>query len=346
MDGYKKTGWLLCVYFVLMMQGCVGSGLDECPDAVRYSLAFKYTLHTDDYDRFNDDVDKMFVYVFDAATGVCVYTDTTTMLAPFDDDYTYSLPLNVGTYDIITWGWGRNVGDLSLKRNTAVVPDIVPGRTSINDARLLLEERISDGRLEKTFYGELRSVEVPAFISRIDTISLLNLTNQIRIVIPDAKTAAEQDGLSLSIVGNNGAYFFNSPSNAPNSDVTKGVVTYVPYIVYRTDSILLADPIYLSEPYTGSGRDSMLIVEISTLRLLQFDTSMEVILRTDSWEIKFSLIDLLKAGISSGNIQYNLDKYYRWQISYNYKNTSVSVTINTLDWHVIYMPTDVGGIMQ
>jgi hypothetical protein len=345
MDCYKKTGLLLCINFVLMMQGCVGSGLDECPDAIRYSLAFKYTLHTDDYDRFNDDVDKMFVYVFDVATDVCVYMDTTTMLAPFDEDYTCSLPLNVGTYNIITWGWGRNVGDLSLKRNTAVIPEIVPGETDINDARLLLEERISDGRLEKTFYGELRNVEVPAFISRVDTVSLLNLTNQIRIVISDAKTAAEQDDLSLSIAGDNGAYFFNSTANAPSIDAAKGAVTYTPYVVYRTDSILKADPIYMLEPYTGSGTDSMLIVEISTLRLVQNDTNMELILRMGSREVKFSLVELLKAGISS-NIQYNLDKYYRWQILYNYKNTSATVSVDVMDWHVVYMPKDVGGIMQ
>jgi hypothetical protein len=349
MDGYKKIGLLLCVNLMLIMQGCVGNGLDECPDAIRYSLAFRYTLHTDEYDRFYDDVDKMFVYVFDATTGVCVYIDTTTMLAPFDKDYSYSLPLNVGKYNIITWGWGRNAGDLSLKGNTAVIPEIVPGQTSINDARLLLEERLSDGRLEKTFYGELRNVEVPAFISRIDTIPLLNLTNQIRIVIPDARTAAEQDNISLSIVGDNGAYYFNSENNAPDIDVARGAVTYAPYAIYRTDSILLRDPIYLSEIYTGSGKDSMLVVEISTLRLMQYDTNMNLILRTgtgaDSREIKFSLIELLRAGISS-NVQYNLDKYYRWQILFNYKSTFTTVTISSLDWRVVRILAEVGGIFQ
>ncbi|MDR2773724.1 MAG: FimB/Mfa2 family fimbrial subunit [Tannerella sp.] len=349
MDGYKKIGLLLCLNFMLILQGCVGNGLDECPDAIRYSLAFKYTLHTDNYDRFYNDVDKLFVYAFDAATGVCVYMDTATVLAPFNEDYAYSLPLNVGNYDIIIWGWGHSATNLLFKKNTARVyginEGITRGQTTINDARLLLEERNSDGCIDKTFYGEFRNVEVPAFVSRIDTVSLLNLANQIRIVIPDAKTVAEQDDLSLSIVGDNGAYLFNSGNNAPNIDATRGAVAYLPYTVYRTDSILLADPIYMSEPYTGSGRDSMLVVEISTLRLIQYDMDMELILRMGSREIKFSLIDLLKAGISS-NIQYNLDKYDRWQISYNYKNTSVSVTINTMDWHVVYMPTDVGGIMQ
>jgi hypothetical protein len=345
MDCYKKTGLFLCVVFMLIMQGCVGNDLDECPEAIRYSVAFKYTLHTDESDRFYDDVDKMYIYVFDAETDTCVYADTATILAPFGNDYTYPLPLNVGRYNIITWGWGRNTGDFSLKRNTAVIPVIVPKRTTIDEARLLLEEKMIDGRLEKTFYGELRNVDIPAFISRIDTMPLMNLTNQIRVVIPDARTAAEQDRISIYISGDNGAYHFESGNNAPAIDGTKGVVTYLPHISYRTDSILLADPVYTAESYTGTGRDSMLIVEISTLRLVQFDANMKLCLDLGSKVIQLPLIEILQAGISS-NIQYNLDKYDRWQVLYNYRSTSATVHVYVMDWHVVYVPTDVGGIMQ
>ncbi|MDR1092165.1 MAG: FimB/Mfa2 family fimbrial subunit [Prevotella sp.] len=345
MDCYKKTGLFLCVIFMLIMQGCVRSDLDECPEAIRYSVAFKYTLHTEGTDRFYDDVDKMYIYVFDAGTDTCVYADTATMLAPFGNDYTYPLPLNVGRYNIITWGWGRNTGDLSLKRNSAVIPVIVPKETTIDEARLLLEEKMIDGRLEKTFYGELRNVDVPAFISRVDTMPLLNLTNQIRVVIPDAKTAAVQDRISVFITGDNGAYHFESGDNAPDVDGVRGAVTYLPHISYRTDSILLADPIYTAESYAGTGRDSMLIVEISTLRLVQFDANMKLCLDLGNTVIQLSLLEILQSGIFS-NIQYNLDKYDRWQISYNYRSTSTTVHVYVMDWHVVYIPTNVGGIMQ
>lgn len=335
----------MMICMLLVMQGCLTNDLDDCPDAVRYSLAFKYTLHTDGDDRFYEDVDKMLVYVFDAETGLCVYADTASMLAPFGENYTYPLPVNVGKYNIITWGWGRNSGDLSLKKSTVVVPVIVPGITSINDARLLLEEEICDGRIEKTFYGECFDVEIPAFISRIDTISLMNITNQIRIVIPDAKTAKMQDEISISITGDNGAYHFNPGNNTPGIDATKGAVTYKPYKMYRTDSILRYDPVYELEPYEGSGKDSMLIVEISSLRLVQNDNNMLIDIKWKNSTIKLSLLNLLQAGLAS-NVQYNLDKYYRWQLSYEVSSTSATAHIAVLDWRVVYIPSSAGGILQ
>ncbi|MDR2917715.1 MAG: FimB/Mfa2 family fimbrial subunit [Tannerella sp.] len=342
MECYKKIGLLFCAA-IFLLQGCVINDLDDCPDAIRYALAFEYTLHTGENDRFAEDVDKMFIYAFDATTGICVYADTTTLIAPFGKDYTYSLPLSMGKYDIITWGWGRNTGDVSLKMSTAVIPTIIPGTTSIDNARLLLEDKLNDGRLERTFYGE-RNVDVPAFVSRVDTVSLINITNQIRIIIPDAKTAEIQDRISVSIVGNNGAYYFKPGSNPPAMDVLKGGVTYLPYVMYRTDSVLVVDPIS-KETYTGTGRDSMLIVEISTLRLVQNDANMQVVLDYGGNPVIFPLLEMLQAGISS-NIQYNLDKYYRWQLLFNITNTSVTVHIQTMDWHVVYQPSNAGGILQ
>ena len=166
MECYKKIGLLLCIT-ILMLQGCVTNNLDDCPDAVRYALSFKYTLHTEtsnrlidgEYDRFYDDVDKLFIYVFDVTTKKCVYADTATILAPFTENYIYPIPLNTGKYDIITWGWGRNPGDNSLKMSTAIVPRIIPGSTNIDEARLQIEEKTCNGQLERIFYSETRNVE-------------------------------------------------------------------------------------------------------------------------------------------------------------------------------------------
>jgi hypothetical protein len=350
MECYKKTGLFLCGMMILM-QGCVTNDLEDCPDAIRYALAFEYTIHTDEYDRFYDDVDKMFVYVFDAATDVCVYADTATLLAPFEKDFTYSLPLNVGRYNIITWGWGRNSGDLSLKRSTTIIPTIIPGTTTIRDARFLLEEKLSDGRLEKNFYGELHQVEIPAFMSRIDTVRLVNLVNQIRIVLPDIKTAELQDRVDIFIRGNNGAYSFGGspvadPDKggtyyAPNVDPTGGNVTYLPYKTYRTDSILIADPIYRAEPYTGTGRDSLMVAEFSILRLVQNDESMKVVIRVDERSVELPLLEILQSGLSA-NVQYNLDKYYRWQLSHDVSGTMVTVHIYVMDWHYVYLFQEIG----
>jgi len=360
MECYKKIGLLLCGT-MMMLQSCVTNNLDDCPDSIRYAIAFEYTLHTGENDRFYDDVDKMYVYVFDAVTRVCVYADTATLLAPFVSDFVYPLPLDAGNYDIIAWGWGRNPGDRALKMSTAVIPTVVVGLTSIDDARLQLEEATCSGQLERIFYSEHRNVEVSAFVSRVDTLPLMNITNQIRIVLPDVKTAGMQDKMTISIVGNDGAYYFNSVSrspdngegyfksgnNAPDIDGGRGAVTYLPYVIYRTDSILLADPIYMTDPYTGTGLDSMMIVEISSLRLVQNNANMKVILNYNDGEVikELPLLELLQTGMS-GRIQTNLDTYSRWQLEHYMFNTHLTVHIYAMDWHVIYRETGMGGILQ
>ncbi len=347
MESYKKAGLLLCSMMILL-QSCVMNTLDDCPDAIRYSVAFRYTLHTDpDTDnRFSDDVDKMFIYVFDAATGVCVHADTTSMLAPFEPDYTYALPVTAGKYDIITCGWGRNTGDSSLRRSSAVIPAVIPGETTIDEATFMLEKTISDFKIEKTFFGDLRHVEISSFVSRVDTIDVINISNQIRVVIPDITTLEEKKNLTVRIESKNGAYSFeddgtSTPILKPGEEKA---IEYLPYAVYHTDSILRADPILGSTTYANA--DSMYVLEFSTLRLFAQDSETQLIFTYNGREIKFKLLELLKAGITDPDVQMHLDKYYRWQIEYKIKTTHVTVRISTIKWRVSYQPTDIGGIMQ
>ena len=350
------------------MQGCVTNNLDDCPEAIRYAIAFKYTLHTEEsdryyngeYDRFYEDVDKMFVYVFDATTKLCVYADTAKLLAPFENDFIYPIPLSVGKYNIITWGWGRNKGTQSLNISTAIIPNIVVNSTSIDNARLQLERTVVDGQLENIFYSECKNVEINSFMSRVDTLPLMNITNMVRIVIADARTAQKQDEITVSIQGDDGAYSFNSVirstiesypdgngyfksgSNAPDfSGGNRDNVTYYPFKIYRTDSILRADPINIVDPYPVTGRDSLLVVEISTLRLLKDNANMSLVLDWNGKKKSYSLLELLQAGLSS-RVQYNLDRYHRWQIVLNVDETYTSVHIYTMSWHVVYTPTIIG----
>ena len=369
-----------------MMQSCVTNNLDDCPDAVRYAIAFKYTLHTEEsgrfingeYDRFYEDVDKLFIYVFDATTKLCVYADTATVLAPFEDDFVYPIPLNVGKYNIITWGWGRNEGSPSLKMSTAIIPTVVPNVTTIDDARLQLEEAVVNNQLEKIFYSETRDMEISPFISRIDTLPLMNISNTVRIVLEDMRTAKLQDEITISITGDDGAYLFNSISNSKAGsypgdegyfksrnnapDLYAGIrsdVTYNPYVVYRTDSILKADPIHIRTPYTGSGRDSMLVVEISSLRFVQDNREMKIDInwdevdlngKTDHHTFQIPLVKILEDFIAntmnSTRIQYNLDRVHRWQINFKITDTYVTASISIMNWHNKNNPADLGGILQ
>ena len=367
MECFKKIGLLLCIS-MLMLQGCVTNTLDDCPEAIRYALAFKYTLHTDrsnrpSGDRFCDDVDKMFVYVFDATTSKCVFVDTLKLRGPFGEDYTYPISLNIGKYDIIAWGWGRNPGDDSLKVSTAIIPLVIPGTTTIDNARLQIEKNTINGQLEKIFYSEMRDVNIPAFISRVDTMPLMNISNLIRVVIKDAKTAKMQDEMDVSITSNDGVYFFDSRSpsrddsygtsgyfrsgnNAPDIDGRYENVTYLPYKKYRTDSILKADPIHI-DGYSGSGRDSVLVLDMSLLRLVQDNQNTELVVDYNGDITKFDIIEILQTAINRANLlprgaQYHMDRYHRWQISISKTGTNVTVTVSVLDWHLVLVDRPIG----
>ena len=364
MECYKKISLILCGMLIMLQQGCVTNTLDDCPDSVRYAISFNYTLHTETsnrplnggYDRFYDDVDKMFVYVFDATTSKCVFVDTVKLSAPFKEDYTYPIPLNVGEYDIIAWGRGRTPGD-AVKVSTAIVPSIIPGTTTIDEARLKIDENICNGQLERIFYSEMKDVKIPAFVSRVDTMPLMNITNQIRVIISDARTTKMQDDLDISIVSNDGAYSFNSRSaarddsygtggyfrsgnNAPDLDGrVVGSVTYLPYKTYRTDSILIADPI-ISEPYTGSGNNPMFIVDLSKLRLVQDNADTYLLINFEGNPHRINLIDILQKDIidrggSAPRVQYQLDRQHRWQIVFRITDTFATAWIGVSEWHKV-----------
>ena len=53
-----KYAFLLPILCLFFLQGCVHGDLEDCPPMVRYAVAFKYTDHTENGDRFYDDVKK------------------------------------------------------------------------------------------------------------------------------------------------------------------------------------------------------------------------------------------------------------------------------------------------
>jgi hypothetical protein len=389
MKWIKKIGLLLCASMLVAMQSCVRNSLEDCPPEVRSALSFDYLLHTVDVngnniyseladDQFYEDVDKMFLYVFDNTTGMCVYADTT-LTGPFPAGYTYNLPLNSGTYDIIVWGWGRNTGNLTLNRSTGTIPvAIIPEQTHISVARFILNElnnSVNDnvyGKIEKTFYGEIQGKYIPPFGSDIDTVELINISKLVRVIIPDAEEAGIPDwenNIKITIEGDNGAYLFTPGVSSPlrDPDPDRNHVIDNPYQTLFTDSVLRADPIpRFPRDYRGITEiDSGLVVDISTLRLIAGDPNMRLAVRwTDAGgqprELFIPLMDLLEDALAVGlfddfsadNLQRLFDRIDQWEIMFSLTDTYVSASIgiqcgcSILDWHVVVQRTSVGGIYQ
>ena len=224
---------IVSVFFVMfLLQSCVHGDLDDCPPMVSYAVAFQYTDHTGREDRFYDDVKKIDLYVFDKNN--LVYT-TTTKLGLYDENFNIPLDLPMGNYNIIAWG---NALD---NQPFSITPDnFVKGETTFDEARLRLQKtagELNDTELEKLFFGELRNVEIPLYVSRIDTVSLMNNTERIRIVLhwDFTKAAGGQgfnhDSISVRLNGTNSLYRFDNERVAAN-------VKYAPFKKYFTDNLV------------------------------------------------------------------------------------------------------------
>jgi hypothetical protein len=384
MECIRKVGFLLCVITLIALQGCVRNDLEDCPPSVRYALSFEYLLHTTDADGdgiyggkgdnlFVEDVDKLHIYVFDSNSllpdgssnpnyGKCIYADTT-LTGPFTEGYIYPLPLNQGAYDIIVWGWGRNTGSRDLKRSTCIIPDpIEPGKTSINEARLILNElndNVRDiyGKIEKTFYGEIANNIIPPFVSKVDTVDLMNISKLIRIIIPDIETDPYtfpnwRDDLNITIKGDNGAYLFKSTAGGPSIDPVLGRVTDNPHQRFFSDSILEKDPIHSVS--FGNNNHVGLVVDISTLRLVLGNANMKVAFewknsKGEDEYFELSLIDLVTRNPNyawSNNVQRDLDRDDCWEIIFPITNTYLSVATRVMQWQIVKQDVGVGGLLQ
>ncbi|MDR2148761.1 MAG: FimB/Mfa2 family fimbrial subunit [Tannerella sp.] len=387
MECVKKIGLLLCASALFAMQGCVRNSLEDCPPEIRYGLSFDYLLHTVDVngnniyseladDRFYEDVDKMYLYVFDNTTGMCVFADTT-LTGPFPDGYVYQgWQPGSGTYDIIVWGWGRNTGNLTLNRSTGTIPAaIIPGQTHISVARFILNElnnSVNDnvyGKIEKTFYGEIQNKYISPFFSDVDTVELINISKLVRVIIPDAEEAGIPDwenSIKITIEGDNGSYLFTPGVSSPlrDPDPDQNHVIDNPYQTLYTDSVLRADPIpRFPRNYRGiTDIDSGLVVDISTLRLIASDPNMKLVITWPGLDkpLVIPLMKLLEDALAIGlfddfsadNLQRLFDRIDQWEIMFNITDTYVSASIgiqcgcSILDWHVVVQRVSVGGILQ
>ena len=231
---------LLPALLVLLFgQSCIHGDLADCPPMVNYAVAFSYTYHVGDDERFYDDVKKINLFVFkhDGVDLDTIYV-TKTELSPYDRNFNIPLELPVGTYDMVAWG---NVLD---DQPFHITPDqFVQGETTLAQARLILEKtagELNDSELEKLFWGEI-TTEIPLHVNKIDTMPLYNDTKRIRVVLHwDYRDLPEDQWIDhrnvvVRINGTNACYRFHNDREA--HDVTYAPF-HAPYDFHENDSIL------------------------------------------------------------------------------------------------------------
>jgi hypothetical protein len=257
---------MLC--FLVLAQSCVHGDLDDCPPMVKYAVAFEYTNHTGKTDRFYEDVKKINLYVFDEDN--LIYT-TTTEISPYEKNFNIPLDLPMGNYHIIAWG---NVLD---DEPFAITPnEFEKGKTTFDEARLILERKagnLSEDELEKLFYGT-KDVEIALYYNRIDTVSLMNNTNRVRVVlywdhgITSPENQIGYEDITVRLNGSNAVYKFSN-------DLELNKVIYSPYSIDLTGGILETDKLpnaltifyYPDIEPDNTGVDSV-VYDFSILRML------------------------------------------------------------------------------
>ena len=267
----NKLLLLLVFCLVVITQSCVHGDLDDCPPMVNYAVAFQFTHHMYSGDRVHDDVKKIDLFVFDEQN--LVYK-TTTQRGPNDTNFLIPLTdLPMGKYHIIAWG---NVMD---NGHVKITPEnFEKGVTTLQEARLTLQrlaDNISHEDLDKIFYGDT-IVEVPLYVSRVDTIPLINNTNNIRVVLHWDHTDASPQQLGqivefndvfVTLQGTNAEFYFDDKPTATN------IVQYSPYTIDKTGAILSINTWdhmvrYYHYPDTIDARMDSCVYDFKVLRLL------------------------------------------------------------------------------
>ena len=143
-------------------------------------LRFKYDYNMSFGDAFATQVSRVSVYVFDE-DGKFVTCKSEEGAALAEEDYRMKIELPHGKYRFICWGGSYDESFTHHKLTDSCVPTVeLLEALMIRDSEN--EVKCSDGcPLRSIFWGDAKDIEVDPKSIRQETISLMKLTNQIKI---------------------------------------------------------------------------------------------------------------------------------------------------------------------
>lgn len=348
---------LLSAFCLLLIgQSCVHGELDDCPPMVNYAVAFTYTNHTGNRDRFYDDVKKINLYVFDSEKYI--YT-TTAAVSPYEKNFNIPLDLPMGNYHIIAW-----CNALSTEPFEITPATFVKGETTLQQARLTLQKTagaLNNSPLEKLFFGEIQA-EIPLYASRIDTIPLTNDTKHVRVTLHwhykdiPLSDRINHDNMEVRLSGVNAKYKFDN-GNDPLG------VTYAPYDNNMLASEIKADTFKWLKIYYFSNDFKQImdtrIYDFSVLRLFKdipLMLSLDYSNKDERYMISIHNEDIISRQTGFGYLFYydmqlpenqwqnTFDKYDHYGVDVyivqDAADTFVTGGIHVLPWHKV---TEVEG---
>lgn len=222
---HRRQAVAVCLLSLLwIITGCINEDFSDCPQG-EFRVAFEYVHHTDDThpDRFGIDVQKVDLYMFDAAGYYmkCITREN----SPFPENFYITPLLPAGDYTLVAWG--------NLTDRVTLQPAFVSGQTTLEQAMLSLnsdENRIVNHNLTPVFHA-IKQVTVDETIDRTEVLSLIKNENQLNLKvkwfeksgIPCIHRCAE--GVHIRVVDPKGAtYKFDNSVIASGNELI-----YYPY---------------------------------------------------------------------------------------------------------------------
>lgn len=203
---------LLFLSGLIFLIGCTHEEVKECTSGIR--LNFEFLVHTDQGNRFAEDVQVVKVYLFDSNDLLCkIQSESGAVLK---NDYIMTIDVPPGKYTIIAWGGSHTDFNNSFHEghmNDPVTHDYVrgvtEGKTTLEDFRIFLNYNLADDypedavpaidHFDDLFYGAVgeKPLNSPKFImERVEVksgmienrkVQMIRNTNVFKVMITGLK---------------------------------------------------------------------------------------------------------------------------------------------------------------
>jgi len=186
----------------MALTSCITEDLQECPND--YRLRIVYDRNMLNADAFASRVHSVDIQVFDHSSGLPVYRHSESGEALASGNYTVSLPVPPGVYDILCWG---GMADGTSFSHALPPAEALTGQNVVLDA----PGGVSDKRLNDLYHGLLREAtfidnnDIGSLEPQTRTIYLTKNTNRVNVMLMnlDGKEMRKDD-FRITITSANG----------------------------------------------------------------------------------------------------------------------------------------------
>jgi hypothetical protein len=262
-------------------------------------LRFSYIYNMENKELFHDQVECVYVYIFDK-NGKYVTTlkeeDATALQSP---DYKMPVPYSYNDYQAVVWA-GKVTDSYAL-------PIMNVGDSMDKLTLSLASGNASSSNLASLWHGGVVQLTYPDDNGFEQTIPLIRDTNTFNVSLLSNDKDFDSSQFDVQIVSDNGKY------NASNDIISNGDVNYTPYSssngTFNLSTLRL----------TTDTKVYMKIIDKATGKPISIDGSTTIDL------VQF----LLKTKPDGMSDQEYLDRQYIWNLSFNiHYLVTISITVN------------------